>query len=114
MPAHRSLRLLKVLRRHDPAIYPGRYATCVFDPDKALCTRTRDTHGQLTPTLGDCQPLDCRNVALTEDNTTELQSALHDLERQLHERPTLPPLLHQRLEARRNQIHQFLTRHAAP
>jgi hypothetical protein len=107
-------RYLRLLRRHDPAIYPGRYATCVFDPDKALCTRTRDTHGQLTPTLGDCQPLDCRNVALTENNTTELQSALHDLERQLRERPTLPPLLHQRLQVRRNQIHQFLTRHAAP
>jgi hypothetical protein len=39
-------------------VYPGRYATCVFNPDKALCIRTTDATGKLGPTLGDCKPLD--------------------------------------------------------
>jgi hypothetical protein len=60
-------RLARLIKKHDPAVYPGRYATCVFNPDKALCIRTTDATGKLGPTLGDCKPLDCNNVALTSD-----------------------------------------------
>lgn len=101
----------RLMRRHDPAIYPGTYATCVFDPDKALCTRSRTLRGQLGPTLGDCQPLECRNVALTETNITELRAELIVIDSELVQRPTLPPLLQQRLQQRRDQIRQFINRH---
>lgn len=105
---HRQTRLM---RRHDPAIYPGRYATCVFDPDKALCTRTRTVRGQVGPTIGNCQPLECRNVALTADNIAELRQEVTEIDGELTERPYLPPLLLQRLHQRRDQIMHFADQH---
>jgi hypothetical protein len=56
--------LTKLLAQHDPHVYPGRYVTCVHNPDRALC----HNGNQNDPSLGDCQPLACRNVALTDEN----------------------------------------------
>jgi len=102
-------RLKRVLRRHDPAVYPGTYVTCVFDPAKALCLRK---HAPLTtlPVLTDCQPLECRNVALTADNTTSWTSELTSIDKRLASSPELPPLLAQRLRDRRAAINAFLER----
>lgn len=52
-------RLARLMRRSDPAIYPGTFATCVFNPDKALCQQHRDTRGATHPSLGTCKPLEC-------------------------------------------------------
>jgi hypothetical protein len=52
-------RLQRLMKRHDPAIYPGKYVTCVYSHAKALCG------GDTQPDLASCQPLRCRNVALT-------------------------------------------------
>jgi hypothetical protein len=104
-------RLARLIKNHDPAIYPGRYATCVYNPDKALCVRTKDAAGTLRPTLGDCKPLECNNVALTEDNSAALQVEYEALLSQLAERPTLPPLLQNRLTARAEAIAAFIARH---
>ncbi|OZC56420.1 hypothetical protein CH278_23765 [Rhodococcus sp. 05-2254-5] len=101
----------RLIRRFDPAIYPGRYATCVYDPDKALCTRAQNLSGQNAPTLGDCRPLECRNVALTSGNLDELRSESSDIERELERTPSLPPLLQHRLRQRSEQINQFVDRH---
>jgi hypothetical protein len=30
-------RLERLMKRHDPAIYPGKYVTCVYSHAKALC-----------------------------------------------------------------------------
>lgn len=105
-------RLERILRRHDPAIYPGRYATCVFEPRKALCTRTHSPTGKALPTLADCRPLDCHNVALTETNLTELRNEVTVIDEHLNQRPSHTPLLKARLEERRDQITRFLHRHS--
>ncbi|WP_433565558.1 hypothetical protein ACQP1O_10080 [Nocardia sp. CA-151230] len=104
-------RLARLMKKHDPAIYPGRYATCVFNPDKALCARTTDLSGASRPALGDCKPLDCNNVALTSDNLAALDAERASLLDQLTARPALPPMLHQRVTARAETIADYLTRH---
>jgi hypothetical protein len=55
-------RLTRLMRRQDSAIYPGAFATCVFQPDKALCQPRRDLAGATRPGLGECRPLECGNV----------------------------------------------------
>nr|AGS49716.1 hypothetical protein [uncultured bacterium esnapd14] len=57
-------RLLRLMNRNDPAVYPGTYVTCVFDKTKALCQRGQDNR----PDLSTCRPVSCRNVALTLAN----------------------------------------------
>ena len=101
--------LARLMTRGDPAIYPGTYATCVYNPDRALCQQQHDTRGTAGPSLGHCKPLDCRNTALTEDNRTALAREAADITRQLASRPALPPLLQARLTDRRSQITRFLS-----
>jgi hypothetical protein len=107
-----SHRLARLLRRDDPAIYPGTFATCVFNRDKALCHPHRDSRSTTSPILGRCQPLECANVALTTDNITAMRVELDRVGHELTRRPSLPPLLQHRLRARRDQISHFLDRHA--
>jgi hypothetical protein len=107
-----SRRLLRLMKRSDPAVYPGTYATCVFNPDRALCLKQDDSHGSLQPALHSCQPLECRNVALTTANIGALTAELGHIDRELARRPSLPPLLRHRLGTRRDQITVFLDRHA--
>ncbi|AXB45274.1 hypothetical protein A4R43_24540 [Amycolatopsis albispora] len=104
-------RLARLLRRADPAVYPGTFATCVFNRDKALCHQHRDSHGTTQPGLGDCRPLECANVALTADNTAALGAERDRVDHELAARPSLPPLLQHRIRSRRDQISHFLDRH---
>jgi hypothetical protein len=99
------------MRREDPAIYPGTFATCVFNPDKAFCQQHRDSRGTTQPSLGTCRPLECGNVALTVDNLDALRRERDQITDELAVRPGLPPLLVHRLRARHEQITQFLDRH---
>ncbi|MBU3063166.1 hypothetical protein KO481_16720 [Nocardia sp. NEAU-G5] len=105
-------RLQRLLHRADPAVYPGTFATCVFDPDKALCQQDRDQRGTRRPGLGTCRPIECANTALTVDNLAALRAELDQVTLHLAQRPGLPPLLSHRLRSRRTQIAQFLDRHA--
>lgn len=50
-------RLKRLMKRSEPAIYPGTFALCVFDPDKAMCQPRPDQGGNTRPQLGHCQPL---------------------------------------------------------
>lgn len=104
-------RLKRLMRRDDPAIYPGTFATCVFNPDKALCQQHRDSHGTTHPSLGTCRPLECGNVALTSDNIDALRRERDQITDELAVRPSLPSLLVHRLHGRHEQITQFLDRH---
>lgn len=107
-------RLTRLLRREDPAIHPGTYVTCVFDPDKALCLKQGqrpDRPERDGPRLRDCQPMACANVALTPANTTVWQAEIGHIDQRLAERPPLPPLLAARLHDRRAEVTGFLTRH---
>jgi hypothetical protein len=96
--------LAKLLARHDPHVYPGRYVTCVHNPDRALC----HTGNQQGPSLGDCQPLACRNVALTTDNITAWQAQLTKLDSAFDTSDELAPYVRDRLQAHRQQIQQLL------
>jgi len=78
----------------------------VFNPDKALCLRAGTPSGQ-GPALADCQPLACRNVALTGDNLAAWQQHLAHLEQALGN-ATLAPYLRHRLAQQRDDIARFL------
>jgi hypothetical protein len=96
--------------RHDPAVYPGQYVTCVHDHTKALCEKARNQRSELLPDHGGCKPLACHNVALTPANTAAWQREINRIDQRLATRPPLPPLLQHRLKARRTEITAFLKR----
>ncbi|MED7828580.1 hypothetical protein VXC91_43765, partial [Streptomyces chiangmaiensis] len=97
-------RLKRVLKRHDPAIYPGEYVTCVNDPVKALCEKARRGNSEGLPSHGGCLPLACRNVALTPENTAAWQREITRIDKRLASRPTLAPRLDTLLRSRRTEM----------
>ncbi|MFB7287780.1 hypothetical protein [Actinacidiphila glaucinigra] len=101
-------RLRRLMARHDPAVYPGQYVTCVHDHSKALCEKARTQRSELLPDHGGCKPLTCRNVALTSQNTAAWQREIDRIDRRIASRPPLPPLLQHRLETRRAEITALL------
>lgn len=103
-------RLLRIMTRHDPAVYPGKYATCVYNHSKALC-RTRAGSPTDAPDMTDCKPLACGNVALTADNRAAWRTEIDTIEADLTTRPLLPPLIVDSLQKRRGQLQRFLNRH---
>jgi hypothetical protein len=96
-------RLARLMARHDPAIYPGRYVTCIYSHAKALCTRSGG------PDLGSCRPLECRNAAFTTANRDTLRGELASIDTSLTRTPALPPYLQHTLARRREAITAFLT-----
>jgi len=102
VPADRR-QFAKLVAQHDQHVYPGRYVTCVHNPDRALCHNGT----QQGPSLGDCQPLACRNVALTADNLTAWQERLATIDTALAD-DTLAPYVCDRLHARRHDISRLL------
>jgi hypothetical protein len=100
-------RLQRVMDRHDPNIYPGEYVTCIHNADRALCRRD-DAQG---PSLPDCQPLACRNVALTGDNLDALDRYRTRLQRALHLGGVTAPYVKHRFQEQLTEITAFLDRH---
>ncbi|MFC9622089.1 hypothetical protein ACFTXM_19545 [Streptomyces sp. NPDC056930] len=84
-------RLKRIMKRADPAVYPGIYITCVHDHVKALCERARRGRAEDLADHSGCQPLDCRNVALTGENISAWQQTLDRIDQRLAARPPLPP-----------------------
>ncbi|MDH6245067.1 hypothetical protein [Mycobacterium sp. OTB74] len=105
-------RLLRILNKHDPAVYPGRYVTCVYDHTKALCRAKNGTDS--SPDLSGCKPLSCGNVALSSSNVDAWNAELSAIDSDLSLGGPLPPLLHTQLEQRRDHISSFLARQGAP
>jgi hypothetical protein len=97
------------MRRHDPNVFPGRFVTCVFNPDKALCLRSGGNGPG--PVLADCKPLQCRNVALTPANLAAWREQLTRLDQVLLSAEVLAPYLRHRLTEQRDQIAGFLDEH---
>ena len=97
-------RLIRFMRRNDPHVYPGKFVTCVYNPDRALCRRA-DSDG---PSLPDCQPLKCRNVALTAENADAFLAWLQRLEASLANGVVLAPYVRDRMEQRRTELTNFL------
>ena len=96
-------RLAKIMARDDPKIYLGRFVTCVYDPNKALCRRANGD--RLIPDLGSCQPLHCRNVALTAANRHRLGQQLHKLDEHLAAADVLAPYVAYRPPLQRGLLH---------
>ena len=106
-------RLRRLMTRHDPAVYPGEYVTCVHDHSKALCEKARSRRSEGLPDHGGCKPLACRNVALTPGNVASWHGEIDKITERLAARPPLPPLLRRRLEDRRTEITAFLDQASA-
>lgn len=105
-------RLEKIMKKHDPAVYPGEYITCVHDHTKALCEKARTAGREGLPDHGGCKPLACRNVALTHDNAAAWQTEITEIEERMSSRPPLPPRFLDRLARRRTEIIEFLDKNA--
>ncbi|MDY0909511.1 hypothetical protein [Microbacterium sp. CFBP9034] len=106
-------RFLRLITVNAPAVYPGKYVTCVYTHSKALC-RDQNQTTDSTPDLGNCKPLACKNVALTEANRATWQAELTSIETELKSTPLLPPLLIAKLQDRQRQITQLLDRDGTP
>lgn len=65
------------------------------------------------PFLPDCQPLKCRNVALTAENRDALNNWLTSIDKTLAS-GVLAPYVRDRLEHRRAEVAQLLAANAAP
>ncbi|MFD5742596.1 hypothetical protein ACFXJM_37740 [Streptomyces massasporeus] len=102
-------RLRRILARHDTHLYPGTFITCVYNPDRALCRTPADRADQ--PVMADCQPLACRNTALTAANRQALGGHLARLEDTLAIGDRLAPYVRHRLEEQRRATGAFLARH---
>ena len=101
-------RLKRIMDRHDPHIYPGQYVTCVYNPDRALCQRRDGAEG---PCLPDCQPLACRNAALTSTNIAALTRHQAHLGQALKDPDVIAPYVRHRLEEQHAEITAFLSSH---
>jgi hypothetical protein len=97
-------RLQRFMKRHDPAIYSGKDVTCVYSHAKA------PYGGDSQPDLASCQPLRCRNVALSPANRDTLAEKIASLDAALTAVAVLPPLLQHRLRDRRQAITDFLAK----
>jgi hypothetical protein len=101
-------RLLRIMKKNDPAIYPGEYITCVHNAATALCEKAKRSREEHLPDHGGCLPLACRNVALTTRNAQAWKREFDRIETRLAARPPQPPLQHAHLAGRRDEIAEFL------
>ena len=83
---------------------PAATSTCAHNPDRAMCHNGT----QESPSLGDCQPLACRNVALTTDNLNAWQERLATVDTVLAD-DSLAPYVRDRLHTRQHDISRLLT-----
>ncbi|MFG2592359.1 hypothetical protein [Streptomyces sp. NPDC048438] len=86
-------RLKRIMGKNDPAVYSGKFITCVRDPDKALCEKARTTAAEGLPEHGGCQPLTCHNVALTSVTRDQWQAELDAFTTRRRAPLPPPPLL---------------------
>lgn len=104
-------RLKRIMDRHDPNIFPAQYVTCVYNPDRALRQRRDGAEG---PCLPDCQPLACRNVALTSANIAALTRHQAHLGQAFKGPGAIAPYVRHRLEEQHAEITDFLASHGQP
>ena len=100
--------MTKLMQRHDPRVYPGKYITCNDVPDRRLCRLPGQ--GEKSPDLGGCKPLTCRNVTLTAENAEAWRGRVEELDRELGRGDALAPLRRAHLQLKRDETTQFLTR----
>lgn len=92
---------------NDPNIYPGRFVTCSDNPDRRLC----QLGDKAQPSLGDCQPMLCRNAAFTAANRACWREHKVELETELARGDLLAPLYRIAVEAKIDEVDGFLAAH---
>ncbi|KMS80287.1 hypothetical protein ACH49_08390 [Streptomyces leeuwenhoekii] len=98
----------KLMERNDPRVYPGRFVTCTDNPNRRLCRLPGEN--DTTPDPGQCKPLACRNVALTDTNIQAWLQRLAERDARLQAADVLAPRIRVRLEEDRAEIRAFLAR----
>lgn len=78
-----------------------------------LIERAADSDGE-RPDAGNCKPLRCRNVALTEENIAAWTKRLDRLDHQRANPDAFAPLVRARLQDQHDDIHDFLDRWNPP
>ncbi|MEH0573920.1 hypothetical protein QBA54_05360 [Streptomyces sp. B21-108] len=101
------------------ALWPATTRTCTWGPSSpasttptAPCAALPTPPGDGRPVLADCQPLACRNTALTPANRQALNGHLTKLEEALANRDHIAPYVCHRLEEQHREAAAFLARHA--
>ena len=102
--AESPAQLRKLLTLNDPRVFRGAFVTCVYNPERALCGSRADR-----PDMTECQPLACRNVALTESNRAEWAEQLAQLDRHISRGSAVAPYVLQRLRGRRAEIVRLIS-----
>ncbi|KOU76770.1 hypothetical protein ADK57_04460 [Streptomyces sp. MMG1533] len=98
----------KLMERNDPQIYPGRFVTCTDNANRRLCRLPGEA--DTTPDPGQCKPLACRNVALTDSNIQAWLQRLAEQDARLRAADALAPRVRVRLEEDSAEIRGFLAR----
>ncbi|MER6085441.1 hypothetical protein [Streptomyces sp. NPDC001833] len=80
-----------LLRTHVPELHLGILNHCLFQPDRAECTRHLPETDRGQPLTGACQPARCRNSAVTADHAPIWLAEHRDLTQQLREHRLSPP-----------------------
>ena len=101
-------RMQRVLKKHDHRLHFGEFVTCVYNRDRAMCHHTDAGDG---PSLPDCLPLKCRNVALTADNRAEIAQHLAELDDLIADSHSWAPYVLSRVRERRDEVAEFLHKH---
>ena len=100
-------RMQRFMARNDPRIYPGQFVTCSDNPERRLC----QLGDKALPSLGDCQPMLCRNAAFTEDNRASWRERKGELEAELGSGEALAPLYRIAVETKLDEVDAFLAAH---
>lgn len=84
--------------------------TCVLNPQQALCQiMTAEGDTRRTPDQDDCRP-QCRNLAYTDENITELQTRARRL-REVIADPLAPSIRRSREQHELDRITKIIRRH---
>lgn len=79
--------------------------TCIYNSERAQCRSETTDEG---PDLRSCEPLSCRNVALTTDNTRSWNTEKARLEDEVSRAHLLPPYIGQKLRDRLKAVNELL------
>ncbi|MDX2928859.1 hypothetical protein PV411_30530 [Streptomyces sp. NRRL_B-16638] len=106
---HTARQAREVLTNPQLAVHenPHSYLMCIYDRDKALCSRLGPQPE--APTMERCQP-GCANIARTDHHAAQLTAEADRIEQQAAS-PLTPPPLAQRLTARAARLRDLAAGH---
>ncbi|MDV9168640.1 hypothetical protein R6V09_00590 [Streptomyces sp. W16] len=97
-----------LIRSELPELHLGTLNHCLWQPERAECTKQLPEAERGAPLIGACQPARCRNSAVTADHARVWLAEHHDLAQQLRDR-RLPPARRAALQARLDDVEIITT-----